>query len=117
LECLVEVQIRAIISVLVAGLAWACSAGAFASVFDTRLTQASTPVAFLGNLQSRQEDVNGNSASLQLKDRKAVEVPLPVSMHTGQIIMLTKMLTSADLRFYDFDGGASVETWHSVKNG
>jgi hypothetical protein len=38
-------------------------------------------------------------------------------MHTGQIIMLTKMLTSSDLRFYAFDGGVSVETWHSVKNG
>ena len=35
------------------------------------------------------------------------------SMHTGQIIMLTKMLTSADLRFYDFDAGAAVERWHS----
>ena len=26
------------------------------------------------------------------------------SMHTGQIIMLTKMLTASDLRFYDFEG-------------
>ncbi|MCA1577280.1 MAG: hypothetical protein LC794_07945 [Acidobacteria bacterium] len=25
-------------------------------------------------------------------------------MHTGQIIMFTKMLTSSDLRFYDFSG-------------
>jgi uncharacterized damage-inducible protein DinB len=35
------------------------------------------------------------------------------SMHTGQIIMLTKMMTSADLRFYDFDAGVPVERWHS----
>ncbi|HKG46112.1 MAG TPA: DinB family protein [Pyrinomonadaceae bacterium] len=35
------------------------------------------------------------------------------SMHTGQIIMLTKMMTSADLRFYDFESGVAVETWHS----
>ena len=35
------------------------------------------------------------------------------SMHTGQIIMLTKMLTSADLRFYEFDTDAPVETWRS----
>jgi uncharacterized damage-inducible protein DinB len=35
------------------------------------------------------------------------------SMHTGQIIMLTKMLTSSDLRFYDFSTGAVRETWHS----
>lgn len=26
------------------------------------------------------------------------------SMHTGQIIMLTKMLTATDLRFYEFEG-------------
>ena len=35
------------------------------------------------------------------------------SMHTGQIIMLTKMMTSADLRFYEFNDGAPVVRWHS----
>lgn len=35
------------------------------------------------------------------------------SMHTGQIIMLTKMITASNLRFYDFKDGASVENWHS----
>jgi uncharacterized damage-inducible protein DinB len=35
------------------------------------------------------------------------------SMHTGQIIMLTKMLTGSDLRFYDFESGAPEETWRS----
>ena len=35
------------------------------------------------------------------------------SMHTGQIIMLTKMLTGTNLRFYDFEAGMPVETWHS----
>ena len=39
------------------------------------------------------------------------------SMHTGQIIMLTKMLTSEDLRFYDFEADAAVETWHSGPTG
>jgi uncharacterized damage-inducible protein DinB len=39
------------------------------------------------------------------------------SMHTGQIIMLTKMMTSADLRFYDFDANAPVERWHSDPSG
>jgi len=34
-------------------------------------------------------------------------------MHTLQIIMLTKMLTSTDLRCYDFEAGAPVETWRS----
>ena len=35
------------------------------------------------------------------------------SMHTGQIIMLTKMFTGSDLRFYDFPSGVPVETWRS----
>ena len=33
------------------------------------------------------------------------------SMHTGQIIMLTKMLTGTNLRFYDFESGVPVERW------
>jgi uncharacterized damage-inducible protein DinB len=33
------------------------------------------------------------------------------SMHTGQIILLTKMLTKKDLAFYDFSTGAPVYTW------
>lgn len=34
------------------------------------------------------------------------------SMHTGQVIMLTKMLVQRDLNFYDFSTGAPVHTWH-----
>ena len=37
------------------------------------------------------------------------------SMHTGQIILLTKMLTSSDLRFYDFEAGAPIERWRSLR--
>ena len=33
------------------------------------------------------------------------------SMHTGQVILLTKMLTGADLAFYDFSGGAPRADW------
>ena len=39
------------------------------------------------------------------------------SMHTGQIIMLTKMMTSTDLRFYEFDAGAAVPRWRSSPSG
>ena len=35
------------------------------------------------------------------------------SMHTGQIIMLTKMFTTSDLRFYEFEAGVPVERWSS----
>jgi len=33
------------------------------------------------------------------------------SMHTGQIILLTKMLANVDLVFYDFSSGKPVHTW------
>jgi len=33
------------------------------------------------------------------------------SMHTGQIIFLTKMLADKDLGFYDFSGGAPAHRW------
>jgi uncharacterized damage-inducible protein DinB len=34
------------------------------------------------------------------------------SMHTGQIILLTKMRAARDLAFYDFTGGAPRANWH-----
>lgn len=33
------------------------------------------------------------------------------SMHTGQIILLAKMLTGSDLAFYDFSSGAPRHSW------
>jgi uncharacterized damage-inducible protein DinB len=33
------------------------------------------------------------------------------SMHTGQIIMLTKILTATDLRFYGFENNVPVHRW------
>ncbi len=33
------------------------------------------------------------------------------SMHTGQILLLTKMLTASDLRFYDFEADVPIERW------
>ena len=33
------------------------------------------------------------------------------SMHTGQVIMLTKMLTGTNLRFYDLESGEPVKRW------
>src|SRR5688572_32305612 len=33
------------------------------------------------------------------------------SMHTGQIILLTKLLAEKDLGFYDFASGAPAHTW------
>lgn len=39
------------------------------------------------------------------------------SMHTGQIILITKMLKSADLRFYDFTGDKPKPDWGESKSG
>jgi uncharacterized damage-inducible protein DinB len=33
------------------------------------------------------------------------------AMHTGQILMLTKMLTGSDLAFYRFDGKDAIPQW------
>lgn len=38
------------------------------------------------------------------------------SMHTGQIILLAKMLADVDFVFYDFSIGKPVHTWHEPKN-
>ena len=35
------------------------------------------------------------------------------SMHTGQIILLAKMLTGSDLAFYDFSSGAPKLSWET----
>jgi uncharacterized damage-inducible protein DinB len=38
------------------------------------------------------------------------------SMHTGQIILLTKMLTGGDLAFYDFSSGVPRTNWGAGEN-
>lgn len=38
------------------------------------------------------------------------------SMHTGQIILLTKMLANLDLVFYDFSSGKPVHTWQAASD-
>lgn len=35
------------------------------------------------------------------------------SMHTGQIILLTKIILAEDLNFYDFSSGAPIYNWHT----
>jgi len=39
-------------------------------------------------------------------------MPLPVSMHTGQIILMSKVFAEVDLGFYDFSGSAPVPKWN-----
>jgi uncharacterized damage-inducible protein DinB len=53
--------------------------------------------------------------TIQGSDVSALEAILHVvehfSMHTGQILMLTKMLTGSDLAFYKFEGTNAVAQW------
>jgi hypothetical protein len=58
---------------------------------------------------TRQEVVNYNSSRLQTKEKEAVVIPLPISMHAGQIFLLTKLLTATDLHFYDFEWDTPLE--------
>ena len=57
---------------------------------------------------------------IQASDVSALHAILHVvehfSMHTGQIILLTKLLTESDLRFYDFSTGGPVHTWHEPRS-
>jgi uncharacterized damage-inducible protein DinB len=57
---------------------------------------------------------------IQQSDVTALEAIFHVtehfSMHTGQIILLTKLLAKKDLRFYDFSTGEPVHTWHEPKS-
>lgn len=52
---------------------------------------------------------------IQKSDVTALEAIFHVtehfSMHTGQIILLTKMLASKDFKFYDFSTGIPMRSW------
>jgi uncharacterized damage-inducible protein DinB len=61
-----------------------------------------------------------NAYQIQGCDVTALEAIFHVtehfSMHTGQIILLTKALVAADLKFYDFADGLPAQTWLQVKS-
>ena len=38
------------------------------------------------------------------------------SMHTGQIILLTKMVLGEDLKFYEMSGGTPIPHWHKSES-
>ena len=56
--------------------------------------------------------------SIQGCDVLALEAILHVvehfSMHTGQIILMTKMLAEADLAFYEFTGATPIPKWRNA---
>jgi len=56
--------------------------------------------------------------TIQGSDVSTLEAILHVvehfSMHTGQILMLTKMLTNSDLAFYKFEGTDAIAQWKTM---
>ncbi len=62
-------------------------------------------------------DANGllERRTIQGTDVSVLEAILHVvehfSMHTGQILMLTKMLTNSDLKLYKFEGKNAIAQW------
>jgi uncharacterized damage-inducible protein DinB len=84
----------------------------------------------LARLRQTMADVDGvlagfntllllNKYRIQGTESTALDAILHVtehfSMHTGQIILLTKFLANVDLVFYDFSTGKPVHTWHAPK--
>ncbi|HEX7173670.1 MAG TPA: DinB family protein [Pyrinomonadaceae bacterium] len=67
----------------------------------------------LASLTAREFD--GGRRSIQGNDVSVLEAVFHVvehfSMHTGQIILLTKTLTASDLAFYDTSGGDPRPDW------
>lgn len=63
------------------------------------------PARLLASYQIQGTETSGLTAIFHVTEH--------ISMHTGQIILLTKLLTGSDLRFYDFVAQAPVEGWRS----
>ncbi len=93
--------------------------------FDARVGAARA--ALLGGLRQTLDEVDAvldKLAPASLLERRQIQghevsmldaifhVVEHFSMHTGQIILIAKMLTESDLRFYDFSTGAPLPAWH-----
>jgi uncharacterized damage-inducible protein DinB len=110
---------------IVSGVGGAADIRVRQSEFDERSVISRSEL--LGALRETLEEVDGVLAQLppaSILNRRTIQgteqtlldavfhVVEHFSMHTGQIILLTKMLTQSDLRFYDFSTGAPRADWH-----
>ncbi len=113
---------------IVSGLGGASDARRRQTEFDER--EVIARVELLEKLRTTVADVDRVLASFdatQLLENYAIQgteatalaaifhVTEHFSMHTGQIILLTKMLANLDLVFYDFSSGKPVHTWNEAK--
>lgn len=110
---------------IVSGICGAADERARQREFDARA--GSTRAELLESLRATLSEVDAILARAEpatlLEQRRIQECDVSVleavfhvvehfSMHTGQIILLTKMLTQSDLRFYDFSTGVPLPTWN-----
>lgn len=116
---------------MVSGVGGAPDARVRQAEFDAR--EGRTREELLSELRATLADVDAVLARLapsellsarRIQGREGVPVLEAVfhvvehfSMHTGQIILLTKMLAGTDLAFYDFSGGAPRPAWHKAPGG
>jgi uncharacterized damage-inducible protein DinB len=70
-----------------------------------RVLKNLSPDSLLTNHTIQGKDVDGLEAVFHVTEH--------FSMHTGQIILMTKMLTERDLSFYDFPDGVPLSKWHN----
>ena len=110
---------------IVSGLGGASDARVRSQEFAER--RSIPRLELLATLRQTLKDVDAVLASfdpIRLSERYAIQgtavtaleaifhVTEHFSMHTGQIILLTKLLAEKDLGFYDFSSGAPAHTWH-----
>ncbi len=112
---------------IVSGLGGATDKRQRQTEFDER--DVISRVELLGRLKTtvaEVDDVLSSFAASRLLDKYPIQgteatalaaifhVTEHFSMHSGQIILLTKMLANLDLVFYDFSSGKPVHTWHQL---
>ena len=88
------------------------SASELFAQLEATLTEADAVLARLtpqGLLQSR--EIQGRSTSVL---EAVYHVTEHFGMHTGQIILLTKLLAPGAISFYDDAGGLAVERWRDL---
>ena len=97
--------------------------------FDQRqIISRSELLALIKGTLQEVDSVLANFAADRLLDRYLIQgcdvtaleaifhVTEHFSMHTGQIILLTKMLNTADLQFYEFPDGVPIQKWRQSEN-
>jgi uncharacterized damage-inducible protein DinB len=89
--------------------------GELVTLLRSTLSEVQTTLQNLDpSLLLQQRKIQGNDVELL---EAIFHVTEHFSMHTGQIILLTKLLTASDLHFYDFEEDVPTRHWSSQPSG